>query len=289
MAPEFYFRPHKAPTGAPSSEPEHSYSQDAMFHLLSALKGLFVHKDFRDWLFVPGTILWNFPSPLQKGATVYFNTAVMVRGGAGKTKDTPLHYVQKRNVSPIDLGPVSDDGATRTKLNKELAILLKDYLGDWQERKQNLTTKFDNLCIGIEICLDHSQRVLQTVRETYGQLEGAKPVIHLHLLTACGMRLWPGQVAIDPGGYVLRVDGKTRAGLTQHETKRYSNAYVMTNEKDAAGVYNELRPLQPDEEIAIPQALRRSISVNDYPEQLVFYPPQPLPKPPLNFKWNLPK
>jgi hypothetical protein len=194
MAPEFYFRPNAGPSN--------SYANGAMNNILQALRSMFVDPAFADWLIIPGTIFWSQPAGVG-GRVVFFNTTVLIKGGAA---DAPFYYVHKRQISSIDGAPQVDAAV----LNKNL----KPLLTTWDERRQNVQT-LDHQWVGVDVCLDHADspayRTLKTVCVEYQGRHGIIPPLSLHLLTACGMEIKPRSVAARVNGHILRVDGVPNA------------------------------------------------------------------------------
>ena len=61
---------------------------------------------------------------------------------------------------------------------------------------------FENLTLGVEICLDHLEQRLKKSRPSKGAWE-----IQIQLIPSAGMDIKPDSVIASPGGYVFNVDG----------------------------------------------------------------------------------
>lgn len=265
VAPEFYFRPPNA---------QNAYSFNQMINILDTLRNLFVHTDFADWLFVPGSIFSSQPADAKVdqpgGKRAYFNTACMVKGGAA---DAPFNFVHKRLVSTIDGAPPNEAALHNPNFQQLLM--------DWNERKNNVW-RCDNRTFGIEVCLDHlnvdSCRVLKTVLVGWQANEHqAPPPVDVHLLTSCGMEFNDRSSAARVNGYLLGVDGHPAArGYGGHSQVNRVTAQNLagnaTRSTNNAGGANMNTPLWSED---VPQALRVA-NVATYPERVRCYPKQQL-------------
>ncbi len=227
IAPEFYFR------DAGSNE---GYTdQSIVNNLFAAMLSMFKQDNYKDWLFVPGSIFWSNTTPQP----AYFNTVCVVRGrsadfpsGTGTTTGIPVvkngTTNQKALMSRIDYGfdpatghPIdkrTDDGAVN--------VHFSPIIGDWLYKKGHvfevqdiLGPKGKPLVFGLEVCLEHAAHLVGAIptdggvlKETLGEWsknEAATPVpaIDVHILTSCGMEVELPSVCARAGGYVLWCDG----------------------------------------------------------------------------------
>lgn len=265
MAPEFYFRPRNA---------LNAYTFNQMTNIMDALRNMFVHADFADWLIVAGSIFSSQPadavSDRPGGQRAYFNTTCMIKGGGA---DAPFSFVHKRLVSGIDGAPPN-----------EAALLNPNFQGilsAWNERKNNVW-RCDNRIFGIEVCLDHYDhatcRVLKTVLNDWQANEHqAPPPIDVHLLTSCGMEFNDRSSAARVNGYLLGVDGhpapRSYNGHSQvgRVTAQNLAGNATRTPNNAAGA-NMNAPLWTE---AAPADLRVS-NAGNYPERVLCYPLQQL-------------
>ncbi len=218
LVPEFYFRP---PLAACAEFLSDTYSFRARNKILDALDVMFRHADFTDWLLACGTVMWNdFVSDVRPGQTrtpIYFNTAVLVRGGPLGSLHVgdplgSLHVVEKKVPSNIDGVPQAtfSDGST-ANAGPANDPQLKPFFESWKNRK-NQIVDVSGVSVGLEICLDHANdpryRVLRSVVRDWKSQTGQKQRgVQLHILTAGGMPADWGSVAARAGGYLLRNDG----------------------------------------------------------------------------------
>jgi hypothetical protein len=199
VVPEFYFRPPRA-LGAGY---EHdTYPMTGMADVIRGLDQMFVHADFTHWLFVCGTVMWNqkLPQPNAPDKTLYWNTALYVRGGPGRGG---ARIVEKQLASRIDGVPQ----ALAPGRDQYVAVIHQE----WRNRKEHVFN-VDGIPFGLEICLDHADgdayRVLKRVVSDWPANErGAQQDVKLHVLTAGGMEIQNPSVAAKVGGYILRNDG----------------------------------------------------------------------------------
>jgi hypothetical protein len=216
MAPEFFFRPpmkteSEMPKGKPPKDaPERvkkvkdetggSYTQATKNDIVNALRTMFVHDDFTDWLFVPGTIIWQMdPEEIlfEISVTTVRNTAVIIKGGhpeAPFTTADKVHFSQLDGVYP--------------NLKPEKNIRLRELVEDFDTRRKSIVD-IDNLRFGVEICKDHGKKehVLKSTTAELAKEELRRSPLHFHLLTTCGVPITPTSVAAVEGGYILRVEG----------------------------------------------------------------------------------
>ena len=138
IAPEFYFRPQNA---------ENAYTFNQMTNILAALRSMFVHADFADWLFVPGSI---FSSSRRTPASTSRTTSALIstrpawsRAARRMRRSTSCTSARFR----ISTGRRPIEAALHNANFQSL-------LADWNERKNNVW-RCDNRTFGIEVCLDH--------------------------------------------------------------------------------------------------------------------------------------
>lgn len=294
MAPEFYFRPIGVSGSVERFEqdigPFDSYSRPAALEIIEVLRGMFKDKGFEDWLFIPGTIFWSQPtdprSPVEhrvvgpRAPVDCFNTATIIKGGAGTKEDTWFHFVHKRQISTIDGAPVENAAV----LNQDLTPIL----ASWGERKQNYLPLLDFRRFGIEVCLDHHKE-LHTLKNVHlemhkrTQTQIISPDVDLHLLTACGMPINTRSVAAKEGGYILRVDGSPNLGNLEvnseivRVTEQNFHGDAKLSWDDASGK----RLNQSVWEEHLPADLKLAVSQGDdnsLPQRLVCYQKLPFPK-----------
>ncbi|QRN93187.1 hypothetical protein JRI60_28730 [Archangium violaceum] len=216
LAPEFTFRPDKNDTDEAQEKgigPGATYTRDAMTQILTTLREMFSDEKYRDWLFVPGTIFWS--EPVKIGLVndyVFFNTALMFKGGATNAPFTCIHK---------HAAALSDKADPQKSAEKN--PLFKDILGKKEDRKFNVLDT-DDIRFGLEICLDHGARILKdaVMRDYYVNEQNEHPFVDVHLLVACDKAVEPRNLAITEGGYFMRVDGSPSvAGVSKQPTPGY--------------------------------------------------------------------
>jgi hypothetical protein len=223
LAPEFYFRP-PATTGADYTG--NTYPVQVSTQMFDALNQMFVAADFADWLFVCGTLMWNTRADPRR-EPLYFNTAIIVRGGQADT----LQVVEKRIPSNIDGlpqpmapakfgGPLAGPGYDPT---------VKLFFEKWSQRKRRIF-RVDGVTCGVEVCLDHLDspncRVLRRVIVDWDATDPLPlPDVQLHLLPAGGMTIKPSSVAAKVNGYILRNDGLNKAAARAASEMRQVQAW----------------------------------------------------------------
>jgi hypothetical protein len=209
LAPEFYFRP---PASIGADYKGGTYPQAISRQMLDALNQMFVAADFADWLFVCGTLMWNTLVDTT-AEPLYFNTAVVVRGGQANA----LHVVEKRLPSTIDgvPQPTAPDKSTGAYAAPGYDPTVKLFFERWAQRKRRILD-FDGIKFGLEVCLDHLNspncRVLRKVLVDWRSNSGwfaSTPSVQLHLLSAGGMNVQRASVSAKANGYILRNDGMT--------------------------------------------------------------------------------
>lgn len=275
IAPEFYFRP---PNALGPGYVHDTYPQEDTYKIWGQLESMFTAVDFKDWLIVPGTVMWNLHDP-SAGRT-FLNTAMYIIGNQAKS----VYFIEKKLPSNIDgipqpYAPGNDP-------------YLKPIYEKWDYRKPHVFSIGGVPC-GLEVCLDHANspncRVLKTVLSDWYKNEGGDQEISLHLLTAGGMTIKDKSVAAKANGYILRNDGYSNP---PHSELRKIGRYTQPDP-----LLGQLLDTTPDNldgtvefaatvtvgvaSIPLPNdATRVPMKGNPYYEfaqRLVIYPPQPLP------------
>jgi len=276
MAPEFYFRP---PSALGANYYSGTYPVKDRNALLDALNGMFVHADFQNWLFVPGTILWNTRDD-PKANPLYFNTLVHVRGGMPDA----LNVIEKNQPSGIDGMPVVGIPARDAKY--------RIFHQSWANRKRHVSP-VDGTPLGYDICLDHlyspTCRILKNVIHDWQANEGNIQNVSLHILCAAGMDIVPGSLAARVNGFILRNDGicnpGTRSELKQVQRYQAPDPLVGhlldTTPSDLTGtvtlgaaIAEESAAVLSDGPLQVPS---KGPGFRTFPQRVVFYPTQALP------------
>lgn len=278
LVPEFYFRP---PATLGADYVHGSYPVPLAMDVLNALRVMFAHPDFSDWLFFCGTVMHNTGADLMAPPLI-FNTAVSVRGGP----DGPMQLVEKQLASDIDGVP----GAMMPGYDPSVHEVLQS----WPERRQHIRVEA-GIPFGTEICLDHRNsdacRVLKGVRRDWPLHVATPQAVRIHVLTAGGMGIQPHSVAADPGGWILRCDGMADSVRPRSEVRRIER-YTRTvggvteilpgfsSEAQAQAEFSGPVPgnlewqfrqlLEPELRLAIPAGYRQ------HPQAMVCYPAQTL-------------
>jgi hypothetical protein len=212
IVPEFYFRP---PAKTDKNYIQDTYPVREFLKIWKAFDCMFQDDNFKDWLFVLGTVMWNdvdfapygmagTKSELKPSQSAhFFNSAMYVRGGKRKN---PTQRIEKQMASSID--------GIHLFLTPGEHKDLKPIYEDWRTRSERVF-RVENIDLGLEVCLDHGNAVLKTVLSEWSKKgnpkacfkKGADRDISLHLLTAGGMRINNESVAAKKDGYILRNDG----------------------------------------------------------------------------------
>lgn len=287
VVPEFYFRP---PTSGRLLYQGDTYPLASSNTIFNALHGMFRDAGFTDWLFVLGTVLWNndfadrVPAPgagTPREQVHYSNSAVVVTGGP----KGQLFLVEKKIPSRIDgipkieyqpgvpvaAGPTNDPG-------------LRPVFQQWKVRKEHVIDA-NGVTIGVEVCLDHDERVLRDVVEAWGTNEGppAFPGVQLQILTAGGMTANRASFAMRKGGYLLRNDGAGSGGRASELFHVPEWGYGRPGPAPGVSVVRADR-IDPDEFVGLVKTPRSD--VRQIPDGLVapvaeqrvaVYPVRPLP------------
>ncbi len=275
IVPEFYFRP----PALAANYAHNTYPDNVAVQIFKALNQMFVHADFRHWLFVCGTVMWNTLNDVM-AQPVYFNTAIHVWGG----RPNAIGLIEKRLASGIDGVPVARSPGA--------AADIQPIFADWATRRLHVF-HIDGIPLGLEVCLDHLNhdycRVLRHVLADWPGREGNHQGVKLHVLTAGGMPIHPGSVCAQVGGYILRNDGMASPGERSQlqQVQSYSEqdplmGLVVVNELDpnaetSANLVNvapaERRDLPPGR-IILPMP---GADYNTFTQRLVYYPALPVP------------
>ncbi|MCG8433118.1 MAG: hypothetical protein MJA83_03685, partial [Gammaproteobacteria bacterium] len=248
MAPEFFFRPREVKDPhAPNIELPRSYTAEVKTEIVKALRAMFIGDAYKNWLIVPGTIVWTTTGKsLYKGyedknildgeelqpedveAQIIMNSVVAVKGGdltnvkdeeeevhegqeGDEKKDAvvPWTIAHKINYADTDL---KKDADQYDPLKKD-SLALSKIVGSYEHKKSSIK-EIDRLNIGLEVDKDHfiDLHVLKSTNRKRYEKEHEVihefPVIDLHLLVACGQEIIETSVAAAKGRYILRMDGK---------------------------------------------------------------------------------
>lgn len=283
MAPEFYFRPPAALGGNYRSD---TYPNSVAAKIFSALGEMFTHADFKNWLIVPGSIMWNTSEDTLAPKVIFYNSSFQITGGPVAKSGDNLNYIEKEMPSGIDGVPYGPGMDPNVKLAFE----------SWKSRKHRVF-KVDNIDCGLEICLDHGfrkigekivsdHRVLKKVLNDWPSKEGSTREINLHLLTAGGMPLNPASVAAKVNGYILRNDGYSDTPHSElKKVLRYTCPEplmgILTDctPSDLSGTAHLDTAVKVEKVYPVPEgALQVPMKGDNYfkfPQQVVFYETQP--------------
>ncbi|UOX92463.1 hypothetical protein MUY14_18250 [Amycolatopsis sp. FBCC-B4732] len=271
VAPEFYLRPADPATS-------HTYSTNQYSQVWDALEKMFRTPRFKNWLIVPGSVLW-YSDVLVANEKTYFNSVLYLRGGADGGE---AGRIEKKLASSMDGVP------TRSAVGNASEPLVKRAYSEAAFLRERLFEFDAKAHFGLEICLDHRLKVLkQTLADR--QADGADPWKRggpaLHVLTAGGMPLNPESVAARPGGYVLRNDGY--ADPPASELRKVTAYQLPSNAPGQAWDDKAVATLEADPGTAVEIPLRGDAvlvppiagpGTYDMPAQrLRLYPPLPLP------------
>jgi hypothetical protein len=272
IAPEFYFRP----PGDEIKNFNQTYTYDDAMKIFEELNKMFLHDDFKDWLIIAGTVMWN---QTDEQGRLYRNAAPYIRGNEIES----LRVVEKDVPSRIDgiPWPLAENP---TEIYDPY---IKNVFQDWIFRRNRVFSINGVLC-GLEVCLDHGptqeSRVLKTVLSNWHINEPRVPVpdLSLHLLTAGGLPLQPFSVAAKTNGYILRNDGKSGPDYSElRRVKGYlrksDNVAVLPS--DLTGNADLTDPIHPDAtELLAGNELVPMLggTYKEFPQKLVYYPRNPL-------------
>lgn len=220
IAPEFYFRPNNT---------EVSYTMTEFRAIRKVLRDTIAAQEgFKDWLVIPGTIMWRQTSKdkdigtltkLTGKAKVYFNTSLFIKRSA-TSSTVSSGMIEKCLESTIDGLPT---GPGKTSAPTKYTDYSLSDLDSTKLRRHIL--KNSGLTIGIEICVEHHAQLqlLRQLQDKQFQTSNAES-IDLHLLTACGMPLNDVSISARKNGYVMRNDGyfDTAPRVEMRKVNQYS-------------------------------------------------------------------
>jgi hypothetical protein len=212
MAPEFYFRPT---TADGSGGPAYSYAEYR--EIKAALRELAnewgLTWSFRNWLIIPGTIMWVGTGAIGKRPptvdNIYFNTCPYIKVGWS----TQSHVLEKEQSSHIDGLPTVHHSGTPVpgaKATDEAWTMYQTVA----KKKKHIIEHYGTEC-GVEICLEHYRSLLKDILSDAVNWSVRRPLsvysdrksISLQLLPAGGMGIQADKVAVKNNGYILRNDG----------------------------------------------------------------------------------
>ncbi|WP_326952803.1 hypothetical protein [Amycolatopsis sp. NBC_01286] len=271
VAPEFYFRPADPAT-------HHTYSTEEYLATWDALDRMFHAVRLKNWLIVPGSVLWHSDTMVH-GQRTFYNSVWHMRGGVGTGE---ARRIEKRLPSGLDGIPMAFAVGKTAEL--QAAYAEKELV------RERLFEVDANTTVGVEICLDHAGSV-QVLKKTLAERQGdptdswKRGGPSLHVLTAGGMPIVPGSVVARPGGYLLRNDGYADPPLSE---LRKVTGYRLTSGAPAqAWTDKSIATLEPDPADAFELPLRGDTllvpglpgpGTYDMPAQrLRIYPAKPLP------------
>jgi hypothetical protein len=270
VVPEFFFRP---PAGMGADYHSYTYPTRVFNSILAALDSMFVHADFTDWLFVPGTIMWNTLLDI-KSAPLYRNTLTHIWGGRANS----LQVIEKQQPSGIDGMPLVGIPARDTQY--------KLYHLSWANQKRHVAS-IGGVPLGYEVCLDHLNspncRVLKKVLSNWRAEEGNRQEVSLHILSAGGMGIQPASVAAIDDGYILRNDGLANPGARSElmKVQRYTDSHgIPTTPSNLNGTATLSAAVAADATVAVPAGaltLPAKVGYASFPQRIVFYPTCGLP------------
>ncbi len=278
--PEFFFRPAKAE----ASCLDRSYSENTKNAIVKNLRSMLGRPDYKDWLFVLGSIIWTVKLNKMEGLNPTLanvgdtdkgvrNTCIMMKGGS---TDAPIQLFDKVHLSAIN--EISEAAWSGTHFNAlQARPKISAFFESYNSRK-NCLFKFDNLTICAEICLDHHHQ-LKVAQKTLVEMAllGQKEKAHIHFVIACGMPIEQESISCKQDGYLIRNDG-------HGGTKPFSQT-VLVNfmKKDYCEDKNSLGQslkrkdmanwIYPDSQNSINNKADR----NHLTEGLTYFTPQSLP------------
>ena len=286
LVPEFYLRP---PASIGTDYKGSTYPVKVGTQVLDALNKMFVAADFADWLFVCGTLMWNTLAD-TKAEPLYFNTAIVVRGGRADA----LHVLEKRIPSDKDgiPAPTAPDKSEGEYAGPGYDPTVKLFFDQWSERKRHILV-FDGISFGVEVCLDHFDnrlcRVLRRLLVDWGTNEAVipAPAVQLHVLTAGGMDIMERCVCAKVDGYIMRNDGMMTASEPAASEMRQVQSYARSDGSGPVGPSDDdataaLGARVTPQYVPIPNGAQQVPPPGDpylaIPQQrLAFYPVTPMP------------
>lgn len=205
IAPEFYFRKASREESAGDrflrDTSFGSYPEDARYALAEVLYAVVQSSTlFRDWVVVAGTVCSVLPMQDDHRMNL-LNTAIMLRGSRARLDaSVPYILMEKHYISHID-GPPQDWHANLDPTTTYSFQLNPD------QNLDNLVF-WDEMTVGLEVCLDHAKQVVANAMNTVAQTLGPQAkALDLQLVTSCGMAIVPQAVAVADGALVMLTDG----------------------------------------------------------------------------------
>lgn len=205
IAPEFYFRTASEPEALSGQFSRNtsfgSYPEDARYILAEALYGAIQSSPlFKDWVIVAGTICSVLPDAPPKRLNL-LNTAIMMRGQrAAMDASVPYVLMEKHYISHID-GPPQEWHA-----NTDPTTVYSFNLNP--DQKLDNIIYWDDMTVGLEVCLDHSEQVVFNAMNLISQTLGPNvQPLNLQLISSCGMSIVDQAVAVEDGALVMLTDG----------------------------------------------------------------------------------
>lgn len=205
IAPEFYFRKASDPEALTGQFTRNtsfgSYPENVRYPLSEVLYGAIQSSPlFKDWVIVAGTVCTVLPDAPPKRLNL-LNTAIMMRGQrAAMDASVPYILMEKHYISNID-GPPQDWHA-----NTDPTTVYSFRLNPDQELDNIIY--WDNMTVGLEVCLDHSLQVVANGMNLIEQSLGPRvQPLNLQLVTSCGMSIVEQSVAVEDGALVMLTDG----------------------------------------------------------------------------------
>lgn len=205
MMPEFFFR---GVDGA--------YPVDRTSAVVLKLQELVRKPEYKDWLFVFGTIL---SQSIDTGVDRYqaYNHCLIQKGGATPAPEdgrlvikefkSTIDFIKWQSLSAgRNLFPLTDEWTDHlSRLPSSMAGIPSS---EWQLRHDDGHCIFvlDGLTIGVEICLDH---LMQRIKNSM-----TPPALDIQLVTSCGMQLMDSALNLRDGGLAFCTDGAALDGST---------------------------------------------------------------------------
>lgn len=200
MAPEFFFRGKKG-----------AYSMESASKLVEKLRETVNHPEYKNWLFVFGTIMAFSQikdkfSPYQFGNLEGYNYSFIQKGDSSEKNS---FIVMKEHRSPSDYSSFYDKSDNSIKLLNDNT----NYMDSCDRKSQrNEIKKFnydsnavfdvDGVRFGVEICVDHSYNRLQS------NIPDSKP-IDVQLIPSCGMSIKRLSDNLSKSGLCFICDGQS--------------------------------------------------------------------------------